>query len=210
MKVEEKEFTPELLDKTAELLKRNPEYYTIWNHRRRIFAFEFDNLKNSVASKDMEENRRISETLDIINLDLQFLLPLLLKFPKCYWIWNHRLWLLEQANIQLPPEKSLALWTEELGLVGKMLNRDSRNFHGWGYRRTVVDNIERLKATSMAKTEFDYTTKMIGTNLSNFSAWHNRSKLIIQMLEQQSASDAERKQMLDEGGVVCFVAANSC
>lgn len=80
-----------------------------------------------------------------------------------------------------------------------MLNRDSRNFHGWGYRRTVVDNIERLKSSSMAKEEFDYTTKMIGINLSNFSAWHNRSKLILRILHEQSASDEERKQMLDDG-----------
>ncbi len=199
MKVEAKELTPELLQKTAELLKKNPEYYTIWNHRRRIFMFEFDNLKASAATGELNEHERISQTLDLLHLDLQFLVPLLLQFPKCYWIWNHRLWLLDQSSVLLPPDSSLALWTEELGLVGKMLNRDSRNFHGWGYRRTVVDNIERLKATSMAKEEFDYTTKMIGTNLSNFSAWHNRSKLILRMLEEQSATDDERRQMLDDG-----------
>ena len=99
----------------------------------------------------------------------------------------------------LPQDNSRALWTEELGLVGKMLNRDNRNFHGWGYRRTAVDNNERLKSSSMAKDEFDYTTKMIGSNLSNFSAWHNRSKLILRILDEQSASDEERKQMLDDG-----------
>ena len=80
-----------------------------------------------------------------------------------------------------------------------MLHRDSRNFHGWGYRRTVVANIERLKPSSLAKPEFEYTTKMIGTNLSNFSAWHNRSKLILRILEEQQASNEERQQMLDEG-----------
>ena len=199
MKVEAKEFTPDLLQQTAELLKKNPEYYTVWNHRRRIFSFEFDNLKTSTASGELNEHERISQTLDLLHLDLQFLVPLLLKFPKCYWIWNHRLWLLEQGSVLLPRDKSLALWTEELGLVGKMLTRDSRNFHGWGYRRTVIDNIERLKSTSMARNEFDYTTKMIGINLSNFSAWHNRSKLILRFLDEQSASDEERKQMLDDG-----------
>lgn len=51
----------------------------------------------------------------------------------------------------------------------------------------------------MAKQEFDYTTKMIKGNLSNFSAWHNRSKLILRMLDEQSASDAERRQLLDQG-----------
>jgi geranylgeranyl transferase type-2 subunit alpha len=107
--------------------------------------------------------------------------------------------LLEQATELLPVETSLSLWTEELGLVGKMLARDSRNFHGWGYRRIVVSNVETLQQQSMAKQEFDYTTKMIKLNLSNFSAWHNRSKLILRTLEEQEASNVERKKMLDEG-----------
>jgi geranylgeranyl transferase type-2 subunit alpha len=193
------ELTPEVLEKTAEVLVQNPEYYTIWNHRRRIYAAEFINLQSSVDNKDLEESDKIKQVLDIIQLDLQILFPLLLKFPKCYWIWNHRLWLLEQSNRLLPSGQALALWTEELGLVGKMLSRDSRNFHGWGYRRTVVDNIEKLRSESMAKKELEYTTKMITTNLSNFSAWHNRSKLILRTLEEQQASDEERQKMLDDG-----------
>lgn len=152
-----------------------------------------------MASDELHEDKRVSQTLDMIHLDLWFLFPLLVKFPKCYWIWNHRLWLLEQASELLPSERSLKLWTDELELVGKMLNRDSRNFHGWGYRRIVVSNVESLKASSLVKEEFDYTTKMIGTDLSNFSAWHNRSKLILRTLEEHQASDQDRKQMLDDG-----------
>lgn len=83
-------------------------------------------------------------------------------------------------------------------MVGKMLARDSRNFHGWGYRRTVIANLETLSDSSMAKPELDYTTKMISANLSNFSAWHNRSKLIIRTLAEQKADAGERKIMLDE------------
>lgn len=51
----------------------------------------------------------------------------------------------------------------------------------------------------MARDEYDYTTKMIGQNLSNFSAWHNRSRLILRILNEEHASAEERKQMLDEG-----------
>lgn len=160
---------------------------------------EFQELNVSVSKAQLDEEQRQSQVLDIIQLDLQFLFPLLLKFPKCYWIWNHRLWLLDQSTILLPREKSLPLWQHELGLVGQMLTRDSRNFHGWGYRRTVIQNLETLNDASMARKEFDYTTKMISANLSNFSAWHNRSKLILRMLDEQQASDEERKKMLDEG-----------
>lgn len=81
-----------------------------------------------------------------------------------------------------------------------MLTRDSRNFHGWGYRRIVVTNLEsqQLNGQNMSRAEYDYTTKKIGENLSNFSAWHTRSRLILGMLELEKATDAERRAMLDE------------
>lgn len=200
-KVEAKDFTPELLQKTAALLKRNPEYYTVWNHRRRIYVQEFLDLSQAVAQGEKSNENRQNEILDIIQLDLQFLFPLLIKYPKCYWIWNHRLWLLEQSTSLLPTSTSRKLWEEELGLVGKMLSRDNRNFHGWGYRRTVVQSLESpaLQGESMVRGELGYTKKMIGSNLSNFSAWHNRTKLILRVLEEEKADDAERQKVLDEG-----------
>ncbi len=201
MKVKEQEFTPAVLQKTAELLKKNPEYYTIWNHRRRIYVNEFHDLEKDVASGKITDETRISNVLDIIQLDLQFLFPLLLKFPKCYWIWNHRLWLLQQSTALLPPKQARNLWEEELGLVGKMLSRDSRNFHGWDYRRIVVSSLasSALQGQSMSRSELEYTKKMIGTNLSNFSAWHNRTKLILKILDEENATDEDRQKVLDEG-----------
>ena len=90
-----KEITLGLLQKTAELLQENPEYHTVWNHRRRIYVSKFDDLARGVSSNDVDEDSRISYVLDIIQLDQPFLFPLLLKFPTCYWTWNHRLWLLQ-------------------------------------------------------------------------------------------------------------------
>ena len=206
MQIVEHEYTPEVLQTTAELLKTNPEYYTIWNHRRRIYASEIDALNRGVTDGSVKREDHDSQILDIIQLDLQFLFPLLLKFPKCYWIWDHRLWLLEQATLQLPPATARKLWEEELVLVGKMLTRDSRNFLGWGYRRTVVARLESkaLDGKSMSEAEFDYTTKMVGLNLSNFSAWHNRTKLILRILDEKAATDEERRQMLDDGEFLNF------
>jgi geranylgeranyl transferase type-2 subunit alpha len=85
--------------------------------------------------------------------------------------------------------------------VSKMLARDNRNFHGWGYRKIVIASLESdvLHGKSMARQEFGYTTKMISSNLSNFSAWHNRTKLIQSFLDEELASDDERLKMLDDG-----------
>lgn len=201
VEVDQKDFSPGLLEKTTALLKKNPEYYTIWNVRRRIFDNEFSNLDSQLASGELTDGQKNSQVLDIVNLDLQFLFPLLLQYPKCYWIWNHRLWLLEKGATLLPASKARPLWEDELKLVGKMLARDSRNFHGWGYRRTVVDRLESplLNGRTMCRDEYDYTTKMIGQNLSNFSAWHNRGRLILRILDEEKASADERRQMLDDG-----------
>ena len=200
LEVRDGDFTPELLQKTADVLKINPEFYTVWNHRRRIYANEFESILHHYTKKELNEECRDSQILDIIQLDLQFLMPLLIQFPKCYWIWNHRLWLLDQATLLLPVAKARSLWENELRLVSKMLTRDSRNFHGWGYRRTIIDNLESkaLDGKSMALDELDYTTKMISTNLSNFSAWHNRTKLICRMLDEKSAT-AKEMQITDTG-----------
>ena len=90
-----------------------------------------------------------------------------------------------------------------------MLTLDSRNFHGWGYRRTVVKQLESPalapegseedQEQSMVEGEFAYTTRMIKTNLSNFSAWHNRSVLIPRLLEERKADDGAKREFLDGG-----------
>ncbi|KAL4803652.1 hypothetical protein BDV18DRAFT_144118 [Aspergillus unguis] len=192
------QFTPETLQKLSDLLKKNPEYYTMWNFRRRVLRHGF-----SQAVSDGSTESNIDQITTLIKTDLQFLIPLLRSFPKCYWIWNYRLWLLDEAKRLLPRAVARKIWQEELALVGKMLSLDSRNFHGWGYRRFVVETLETLASKegdekSLAEEEFQYAKKMIGTNLSNFSAWHYRTKLIQRLLSEKSASDEERKQMLDD------------
>ncbi|KZZ87599.1 geranylgeranyl transferase type-2 subunit alpha [Ascosphaera apis ARSEF 7405] len=194
------------LANTTKLLSKNPEFYTIWNIRREILQSQF----SSIISASSDESAQCAEIQQLLTSDLAFLFPLLKKSPKCYWIWNHRVWLLEQTTKYLPLSTSLEIWKQELALVGKMLSLDNRNFHGWGYRRKVVAEIERLMGlvkgegegegvkASLAKEEFEYTTKMIGTNLSNFSAWHSRMRTIMRLLNEEKASDEKRREMLDK------------
>ena len=197
-----------MLRLTSKLLTLNPEYYTVWNHRRLILQHHFCEQQELI--RDQEDGGSTLSSgheaiTEMISDDLQFLIPLLRKYPKCYWIWNHRLWLLQQSTSLLPLSSARRLWQEELGLVGKMLNLDSRNFHGWGYRRTVVAALESDSLNSgddynsMVEQEFRYTTKMIETNLSNFSAWHSRSKLIPRLLDERRADETARQKFLDDG-----------
>lgn len=73
---------------------------------------------------------------------------------------------------------------------------------------SILEGAE-LNGKSMVEEEFAYTTKMINANLSNFSAWHNRSKLIPRYLNERSVSHEERKKFLDEGMLKTFVAEAS-
>ncbi len=150
---------------------------------------------------------------ELLQGDLQLTFTLLRKFPKCYWIWNHRDWLLQKAESLMGADAARKLWTGELQLVSKMLHADSRNFHAWGYRRIVVSHMERLSghpsvstdtSQSLAQSEFDYTTKMIKTNLSNFSAWHNRGQLIPRILRERNADAKARRAFLaSELSLIC-------
>ncbi|TAQ88215.1 hypothetical protein B7494_g3458 [Chlorociboria aeruginascens] len=251
VKVREREYTVEVLALTSKLLKANPEYYTIWNVRRRLLIHGFfskssdsllpstelqttsqilttktssDDLfsstsNSSTASKETPQNPapqnpgkngKLGTTLDIIKGDLEFIFPLMVSHPKCYWIWSYRLWLLRQANERLKADSAQVLWKRELGLVGKMLTRDSRNFHGWGYRRHVIAQLESpaLHGQSMTESEFEYTTRMVSAKLSNFSAWHYRSVLIPKLLNERNADDAARRQFLD--GEFDFITSVIC
>lgn len=218
------DFSHATLQLTSQLLHQNPEYYTIWNHRRvileSVFAAELDSGKQQQQQQRQQQEHGVHippvedgdaaaaaaanltvpqrEILLLIKEDLSFQIPLLKQWPKCYWIWNHRQWLLMTATQHIPAHATIDLWKAELGLVGKMLSLDSRNFHGWNYRRVVVENIERLSHSSMCEAEFAYTTQMINSNLSNFSAWHNRGQLLPRLLHERAADDSARKQAYDE------------
>ena len=168
---------------------------------------QFFNGLPPTLEKDLnvEKIERTKTIIELVSNDLDFLFPLLRKFPKCYWIWNYRLWLLKESSKLLPPLDARQFWQQELGLASKMLSMDNRNFLGWGYRRTVVaaledDSLHADGAThDMTEEEFKYTTRMIESNLSNFSAWHNRSKLIPRLLEERNADDLARRSFLDKG-----------
>ncbi|EDU48499.1 BET4 Protein prenyltransferase alpha subunit [Pyrenophora tritici-repentis] len=197
--IAEKQYTVEVLGLVTTLLNENPEYYTIWNHRRRV-------LLSLVAEESPEQPPD-----KLLQGDLQLTFSLLRKYPKCYWIWNHRDWLLRKGEALMGAEAARKLWSGELQLINKMLHADSRNFHAWGYRRIVVSQIERLTSSeasteqkSLAESEFEYTTKMIKTNLSNFSAWHNRSQLIPRILRDRNADAKARRAFLNsELSLIC-------
>lgn len=160
-------YSIEAMELTTKVLDLNPEFNTAWNYRRDIIT-NIDRLTDEKFWQD----------------ELRFTMIQLKRFPKVYWIWNHRVWILK--NI---PMNQLKMWQGELVIVNALLEMDARNFHGWHYRRIVVSNIEKLTKSSLNKSEFEYVTSKINKNISNYSAWHQRVQLITDMLSNDQIVD---------------------
>ncbi|KAF9974601.1 hypothetical protein BGZ73_001970 [Actinomortierella ambigua] len=178
---ETKQHDNEALKLTTAILRRTPDYYTCWNIRRRILLEGF--------LKDVDK-----ETADRIYVgELEFLQENLKLNPKSYYMWNHRRWCLE--HMSNPP------WHKELAMVGKFLELDARNFHGWDYRRYIIRQLDlqdkgnEQKILERARSEFEFTTTKISQNFSNYSAWHNRSKLLTQLTA--AMTEEERQQVVE-------------
>ena len=63
--------------------------------------------------------------------------------------------------------------------------------HAWDYRRYVLASmpVKRPEAT-----ELDYTLRKIEANFSNFSAWHQRSKILTTMWESHKLDPVTSKE----------------
>lgn len=164
-------YTKEAIGLSFKLLEINPEAYTAWNYRKLAFQHNVKELSELEAIKSA-----VDDELRMVEVALR-------QNPKSYGAWYHRKWLLNQ---KLAPVD----FKRELGLLDKLLKVDARNFHGWNYRRFLtrfmgVPDEEELK----------YTMDKISDNFSNYSAWHNRSILLSNLLIQQTKG-FESKQMI--------------
>lgn len=98
----------DIMTLSSKILSINPEYYTMWNSRRR-------HLYNITEDQAL--------------IELQLTKAALMKNPKSYVAWFHREWVVKHGKSDL---------SMELELCNLFLSRDSRNFHCWNYRRFIV------------------------------------------------------------------------
>ncbi|XP_059060537.1 geranylgeranyl transferase type-2 subunit alpha [Achroia grisella] len=151
------ELDQELMELTGKVLTTNPDIYTLWNIRRETL---------NVFRKNMESKEE--NMVELYDAELQLTEYCLKINPKSYCAWHQREWvLLTRTN----PD-----WETELSLCNKYLKLDERNFHTWDYRRFVVSQCK-----PSLKEEFDFTTEKLMDNFSNYSAWHYRSKILVEL-----------------------------
>ena len=116
----------------------NPEYYTVWNYRRIIFKSRSLNMFVNLICK-YYSNSSFKRPVDLINdmysAELKFIERVIQNYPKSYWLWNHRVWILDNMPgilAQFYLHNFLIIiadpdWKRELKLVHMMLDIDPRN-----------------------------------------------------------------------------------
>ena len=176
--------SPEALNLTANLLRINPDYYTLWNYRREILiSMHGESLGLSIdididISKDHSisnsSRSKIAEDIGSVVRDGEMKLSqeAIMKNPKSYGAWWHRVWIMQRFQCD---------YIAEIGLCTQFLMEDERNFHCWNYRRYVVEAGQQSGSTIRAEDEFRYSTEKIEQNFSNYSALHHRSVYITKL-----------------------------
>ncbi|XP_008776168.2 geranylgeranyl transferase type-2 subunit alpha 1 [Phoenix dactylifera] len=167
-------YTSEALAVSSKLLEMNPEIYTAWNYRKLALQHNLNEVTDPEIVKSTVEDE-----LRVVEMALR-------RNPKSYGAWYHRKWVLSRGLAPVDFER-------EFRLLDQLLKADARNFHGWTYRRFVA----KLKNVS-EEEEIKFTMDMINTNFSNYSAWHNRSVLLSQLLKQKAQGFDSKDGILTE------------
>ncbi|KAF6765000.1 rab-protein geranylgeranyltransferase [Ephemerocybe angulata] len=188
---QDKDYSEEAFKQTTRLLAINPEFYTVWNYRRAIL------LDGLFTGSSVEQiNNLLAKELEMTMIALK-------SHPKVYWIWNHRRWCLEHVPNgpgEEGAEDSLAwkksAWDQELYVVERLLDAGCSELWvvllmAWNYRRYVLASMPVPRPDT---AELAYTSKKIQANFSNFSAWHQRSKVLPKLWASGALDEAKSRE----------------
>lgn len=153
--------------RAEKVLRYNPDFFTLWNSRRRLIQKELEAAvaEGSDATKEYKIRvlaRELSLTKDQIAE----------RNSKSYGAWHHRRWSIELLGWHEGGD--VCDWQAELALCDALLERDERNFHCWAHRNFVASCAGVTNADDYAKS-----TALISKNFSNYSAWHLRAQSVL-------------------------------
>lgn len=118
------------------------------------------------------------------------------------WVWWRRCW----------------RWTLETVGTAEQRHVDDTHcnvVHGWDYRRFVVGHLRKNASDDpealahIVQQEYKFTTQKINQSFSNYSAWHQRSKLLPEIVASMTVEEKNQValdgEMIDESiRVLCI------
>ncbi|CUG90035.1 Hypothetical protein, putative [Bodo saltans] len=206
------------------LLEISPEQYTFFGYRRRILeaswiaaektdkkaenaAVDNDTLSpgDATSSNATDDDTPLATLLRTNDLEREYLLNtgVIMKDMKVYSAFVHRRWIFDRMTL----ERRRVLLSGELKKCEALLKLDERNFHAWGYRRWVTEELRAasgggavvgaseetqtaplVEALYTDADEWKFTEAKINQNFSNYSGWHNRGLLLDRLIVGGSSS----------------------
>jgi len=140
------------------VVEANPDDYTLWNYRREWLL----SLKGDAHDR----------LVKVWNDELRLTEKALLRNPKAYAAWQHRVWLLAEAEgMDIDLATRTGFFEKELALCSNMLKMDARNFHAWAHS----ERVSKIAGKHEPARVVEYTEQQINADFSNYSAWHYRS-----------------------------------
>ncbi|EST08439.1 Protein prenyltransferase, alpha subunit [Kalmanozyma brasiliensis GHG001] len=179
--------------------------------KKDVFADLRNPSQNQQGAKQPEEEdaSRTHLRQNLLEDDLLLTEHALRAHPKVYWIWNHRMWCLSHHPSASVWERELSLVAKMLDLDPRnfhgwncrraiiqhlalsVLSSDPSTA-SFAARQPVFPTLlsdpllqshpaVKEGLLGLAERELAYTLRKIESNFSNFSAWHQRSKLLPHM-----------------------------
>ena len=148
-----------------------PDYPTLWTIRKIQIEQHLPTLTED-------------ESMDFLQKEIKSIFPIMMKNPKSYLLWYHRIWCLVKCveiEIKKGTQLDKSVLIGEIELCNKFFLKDDRNFHCWNYRVKILSLISIYFQNNFKKFvegELQFTMQKITMNFSNFSAWLYRSKLV--------------------------------
>ncbi|KAL9652501.1 hypothetical protein ABK040_000073 [Willaertia magna] len=162
---QEKDYSFENLSVMEPALCIAAESYTLWNYRKEIIEYLLDHDENYKNSKEKQK--------ELFENELKLTTTILSKHHiKSYCTWHHRRWIMKKLDA--------THWENDLKLTSQLLSYDNRNFHCWNYRRFIL-NLLQTKPSVELKFLYDMLD-----NVQNYSAWHNRSPLLVEYSKSEN------------------------
>jgi len=134
-----------VLDLTENIIRQNPAHYSAWQYRYKTLM-----------------------TLDApLDVELQLMDELAVKYLKTYQVWHHRRLLVQQTKRPGP----------ELEFIANALQIDTKNYHTWSYRQWILAH---FNDDTLWSRELQFVESMLNYDLRNNSAWHHRFFVVFQ------------------------------